>query len=135
MFCRQTVAQLRELHESAGLPRPLLFFLGDPEAGREFFARAWPAARGVSDPDLRFYAAFGLGRGRVGQLFGPGVWRAGLRAALQGHGVGKPVGDPRVLSGAAVVRGDEVFWEQPSEHAGDLPDFAGLLRAARDLGA
>ncbi len=113
----------------------MLFFLGSAEEGRSFFSTAWPQARGVSDPDLRFYGAFGLGRGRMSQLLGPGVWLAGLRAALKGHGIGKPVGDPRVLSGAAIVRGDEVFWEEPSEHAGDLPDFGALLRAARELPA
>ena len=92
--------------------------LGRPEEGEEFFALRWPEARAVSDPDRELYAAFGLARGSAGQLFGPGVIWQGVKAALRGHGVGKPVGDPRQMSGWFLIDEGEVVWSHVHEDAG-----------------
>ena len=104
-------------------------FPGTPEQGRAFFERRWPEARGVSDPDLELYRGFGLGRGSAGQLFGPKVFAAGLKAMLSGHGIGPPKGDPFAMSGLfLVVHDDRIALSHPYEHAGDHPDFAALPR-------
>jgi hypothetical protein len=92
--------------------------MGPPEEGEAFFAERWPEARAVSDETRILYAAFGLQRGSMGQLFGPRVWWAGLKAALLGHGIGAPVGDPRMLSGWFLVQDREVRWHHCHEHAG-----------------
>jgi len=91
---------------------------GTPDEGRSFFATRWPEARAVSDPAGSLYAAFGLGRGGVRQLLGPRVLWAGLKAALRGHGVGRPVGDPRRMSGWFLVADGAVAWSHAHEHAG-----------------
>ena len=107
----------------------LFVFPGTPDEGRAFFERRWPEARGVSDPGLELYRGFGLDRGRAGQLFGPKVLAAGLKAVLGGHGLGRPQGDPFAMSGLfLVVEGERIAWSHPYEHAGDHPDFATLPR-------
>ena len=92
--------------------------LGSTEEGETFFSSRWPGARAVSDPDQQLYKAFGLGKGSAGQLFGPKVFLAGLQAFLGGHGVGKPVGNPMVMSGWFLVHGGEVCWQHVHEHGG-----------------
>ncbi|MEE2940771.1 MAG: AhpC/TSA family protein [Planctomycetota bacterium] len=107
---------------------------GSPEDGEKFLAKRWPEARAVSDPEKRLYLAFGLGRGTLGQLFGPSVWRSAIEAARFGMGLSWPVGDPFVLGGAFLVRGAEVLDARPAANAGTVPDFEGLVSTAAALG-
>ena len=92
--------------------------LATPGEGEAFFAERWPEARAVSDPDKDLYRGFGLARGSVGQLVGPGVWLSGLKALLKGHGGGRPQGDPLMMSGWFLLEGDRVLWSDVHEHAG-----------------
>ncbi|MBC8451582.1 MAG: AhpC/TSA family protein [Planctomycetes bacterium] len=101
--------------------------LGSPAEGDAFLEERWPEARAVSDPDKRLYAGFGLGRASVGQLFGPRVLLAGLKARR--FGVGRPVGDPRMMSGWFLVDGDEVVWSHVHAHAGEERRFEELAAA------
>jgi hypothetical protein len=118
VFCRRDVEELRERSRSGSFPPVVLVHMGSPEDGEAFLGARWPEARAVSDPDARLFAAFGLGRGRLGQLFGPRVWLAGAAAAVRGHGVGLPVGDPRMMSGWFLLAGDRTAWSHVHEHAG-----------------
>jgi len=88
--------------------------------GDQFFGERWPAARAIADPEHTLYGAFGLGRGSLSQLFGPKVWRAGLRALGDGHGVGKPRGDVTLLAGAFLTRARRVVWAHYAAHTGDI---------------
>ena len=94
----------------------LLVHLGTPEEGDAFLAPRWPEARAVSDPAQGLYEAFGLGQGSPGQLFGPRVLLAGLKAMR--HGVGKPVGNPLRMSGWFLIDDGELVWSHVHEHAG-----------------
>jgi hypothetical protein len=109
-------------------------YQGTVGEGVAFFGRHWPGARAVADAPRRLYAAFGIGTGRTRDLFGPAVWLAGARAALKGNGVGKPVGDPWVMPGLFLVKGDAILWRHVFRHAGDHPDFARLPDVLRALG-
>ncbi len=78
----------------------------------------------MADPSKHFYGAFGVGQGGKREMFGPGVWAAGLRAVLKGNLGGAPTGDPWTMPGLFLVKGDAVIWEHRFRHAGDQPDFA-----------
>lgn len=130
MFCRETVSELRACSEAdPAYPRVLFFFMGSPREGRGFMQRYWPTARAVSDPEKRFYAAFGIERGSLMQMFGPAVWRARRRAEASGHENGERVGDIWMLPGVFLVRDDLILWAHAPRHAGDHPEF----RRVRDL--
>lgn len=101
------------------------------DGGDAFFADRWPEASAIADPEGRLFDAFGLGRGRLGQLFGPGVWAAGLRAARKGCGIGRPVGDVLRMPGFFLIREDRVVWQHVARHVGDQPDRAVIREAAR----
>ena len=103
----------------ASFPPVLFVHMGTPAEGEAFFARRWPEARAVSDPDKVLYAAFGLARGSAGQVLGPRVWGPGLKALLRGFAPGIPVGDPMMLSGLFLVAEGRIRWSQVDAHSGE----------------
>ncbi|MCB0155107.1 MAG: AhpC/TSA family protein [Anaerolineae bacterium] len=105
-------------------PPILFFYQGTVAEGQRFFAELWPEARAVSDKAKKFYHAFGLKQGSLGQMFGPEVVACGLKAALKGNTVGQPVGDPWQMPGLFLVRGPAILWQHDYRHIGDHPDFA-----------
>ena len=84
---------------------------GDGGRGRRLLRAFDPRARAVADPDCTLYEAFGVGRGGLGELFGPAVMACGFRAIRSGHGVGKVQGDPWRMPGFFLVRDGEIAWE------------------------
>jgi hypothetical protein len=119
--------------ELARLARPdevLLVAQGTPQQAQEFFRGRWPEARVVSDTDRRLYPAFGLRRAGLGDLLSPKVFKAFWRNRR--HGVGRPVGDTLLLSGAFVVDGGALTFEHRSENPADHPDWATLLVRVRE---
>lgn len=110
----------------------LLVAQGTPDQADEFFEGRWPEARVVSDTDRQLYPAFGLRRASLGQMFSPKVLAAFWKHRV--HGVGRPVGDTFLLSGAFVVAGADVSFAHRGETPADHPEWSELLgrvRAAR----
>lgn len=102
--------------------------MASPEEARGFRDKMESPHRFICDPEKSLYADFGLKRGNLVQLFGPGVWRAGAKAAK--HGVGVPVGDPLQLSGSFVLNSEgEVLWEHRDRDAGDTAPVDEIGRA------
>ena len=121
--------ELRQRSQDPATPPILLVHLGSPGEGERFLTARWKEARAVSDPEGRLYRAFGLGRGRFGQLFGPAVLLAGISHLR--HGIGLPVGDPLVMSGWFLVAADgRIIWADQHAHAGSEHPWPALLAAA-----
>lgn len=118
----------RARSEIPGFPKTLLFFQGDVSEGARFFRKHWPEAHAVADEERLFFDAFGCRRATFRQLFGARALAASLRALRKGNGIGKPVGDPVVMPGALLLRGEQVVWEHDFEHAGDHPDWSEVAR-------
>ena len=117
--------ELRQVAEAdASYPDILFFYQGSVEDGADFFKRLWPEARAASDPERRLYAAFGLERGGIKELFGPEVVACSIRAATKGIVGGVPVGDTRMMPGAFLVRDNQILWQHNYRHIADHPDFA-----------
>ena len=131
MFCRETVADLRQLSEERPeFPRILFFFQGTPTEGRAFLRRDWPEVRAVADREQRFYTAFGVERGGLLKMFGPGVWTGKRRAEAKGHANGDRSGDIWRMPGVFLARGGTILWEHDFRHAADHPDFARIPELA-----
>jgi hypothetical protein len=107
-------------------PPVLLVYQGTVEEGGDFFAKLWPEARAIANPDRDLYAAFGIERGHSQQLLSAGVIACGIRATLKGNFNGRPQGDPRLMPGLFLVADDTIVWHHDYRHAGDHPDFAAL---------
>jgi peroxiredoxin len=127
IFCRETVADLREIAErDDSFPQVLFFSEGSSTESRAFLRRYWPTARVVSDPAFEFYQAFGVGRASVIAALGPSVFRARSRAVKKGHENGPRTGDIWRMPGAFLVEGARVLWTHAPRHAADHPDFGRL---------
>lgn len=84
----------------------------------------------ASDVELRSYRAFGLKKGRIRDVLGPKVMVEGLRSALRGNRLGKPVGDKFQLGGTFVVApGGKILLAHRSQDATDNPPNAALFKA------
>lgn len=134
-FCMETLAQLAQQQDAlktAGL-RVAVVMMSEPEA----MEALWQQYRlqeiaPVSDPERRFYKAFGLARANFQQVFGGAVWVRGFQAWTQGgHGVGPLDGDGFQLGGAFLIEAGQVIVSQPQVNAGDPVDWKRFLTALR----
>jgi hypothetical protein len=122
IFCRELIADMRSVSESQPEFPPILFFYqGTVSDGREFFASLWREAKAIADLPKVFYNGFGLERGGMKEMFGAEVWACGVHAALKGHFIGAPVGDPWVMPGMFLVHQHQILWQHHFKHAGDHP--------------
>jgi peroxiredoxin len=126
VFCRRFVAQLRPLaHENI-----VFVSMADPAEAEEFKAKILSPHRFVCDPGARLYEAFGLGRGKIGEMLNLRTLAQGAAATFQGHGMGRPVGDPWRMPGVFVIdRGGRIAWSHRSRDASDNPPVAAVVAA------
>jgi len=86
------------------------------------------------DPDRRLYDALGLGRVGVATLFDPATYRNYWRGWRRGARQGRITGDPRQLSGVAILdAGGRLRWRHVSRTVGDYPALPVVLAKVRGL--
>jgi hypothetical protein len=131
MFCREQIAQLRDITTEVHQRGARLLAIG---SGKPAQAKAFAEERELdfdlyTDPGLRAYRAAGLRRD-VASTFNLGLVKHGVRALKTGFRQGMTQGDPWQQGGAFVFApGDEVLFEQRSDTAGDHVDPRQLLDA------
>ncbi len=103
-------------------------YQGTVDQGPLFFDRLFPEAVAIADPQGDLYRAFDVERGGLRAMFGLESWRCGVRATLQGHRIGRKIGDPWTLPTLFAVRNGHIIWEHRGEHAGDHPPVADIPR-------
>lgn len=101
----------------------MFVYQGRVDQAPTFFDRLDPAAVAIADPDGDLYRAVGVERGGWRAMFGLRSWLAGIRATLQGHRIGRKIGDPWTLPVVLAIDGGAVVWEHRGTHAGDHPDL------------
>ncbi len=129
-FCREALADLaaqRRAIEALGV-RIALVHMSSEAAAERFFTRYGLAdIDRVSDPNQNLYRAFGLARGRLGQLFGPKAWIRGFEAGiLRRHGIGLLQGDGFQMPGVFLVFHGEVITSYRHVSAADRPDYLAI---------
>ena len=84
------------------------------------------------DADARLYTALGIGRLEWHEWLKPGVWRNYWRALRRGSRPGQVTGDPRRLSGVALIDPERnVRWVHRSQVPGDYPPIDAVLDVLR----
>jgi peroxiredoxin len=133
-FCREAlgdIARLRRRLENHGVRIVFVHMAPETAAAERFFKRykLFPIDH-ISDPDKRFYRAFGLGRGTPSQLFGLMNWIRGFQAGvLEGHGFsyhGEDIGDGFQMPGVFVLHQGEVRHSFVHRYPYDRPDYEEL---------
>lgn len=81
----------------------------------------------LSDPQRRLYAAAGLERGGLRQVFGWNVWKRFLGGAWR-YGIGPLAGDGLQLPGAFLVMNGRIVRAYRSRDVADAPDYLEMTR-------
>ncbi len=131
-FCREALADIsekREVLESMGA-KLVFAHMAEAEIAERYFTRYnIPNAIHISDPECKFYKAFGLMKGSFTQLFGLQTWIRGFQAGLMdGHGIGPQLGDGFQMPGVFVIQDGELKEAFIHKLASDRPDYEGLVK-------
>ena len=122
---------MREAHaaiEALGA-RVVAVGTGSAAQARELMAAGMPFPCLV-DPGQRLYRALGLGRVGLRTVFDPTTYLNYWRAWRRGSRQGSVTGDPRQLSGVAVLDAEaRLCWRHVSRTVGDYPPITEVLTA------
>ncbi len=129
-FCREALSELshkRETLEAKG-SRLVFVHMADTETADKYFGRYnLEGVEHISDPDCQYYTAFGLVKGNFRQLFGLSSWIRGFQAGvIEGHGIGKQMGDEFQMPGVFVVQGKRIREHYIHKLSSDRPDYEKL---------
>ena len=129
-FCRQALKEISELRERIEQKGTKIIFvhMSDKETAKEYFKKyKIDHPIHISDPICRYYAAFGLKKGNLTQLFGLSTWIRGFRAGvIDGHGLGKQLGDSFQMPGVFGIYKGEIKNKYIHKVASDRPDYEQL---------
>jgi len=102
--------------------------MADTETADKYFSRYnLEGVEHISDPDCQYYTAFGLVKGNFRQLFGLSSWIRGFQAGVvEGHGIGKQMGDEFQMPGVFVVQGNRIREYYIHKLSSDRPDYEKL---------
>ncbi len=132
-FCREALADIakrRSEIEALGTEVVFVHMSDDTTAERYFERYKLLPTRHVSDPECRYYAAFGLTKGNFNQLFGLKSWIRGFDSTvLQLNGVGvRQIGDGFQMPGVFVLREGQVEDAYIHKVASDRPNYVNLAK-------
>lgn len=134
-FCREALTDIsRKRKEIEDVGTQIVFVhMTDWETADKYFARYnLEGAIHISDPECRFYQAFGLSKGSFSQLFGLATWIRGFDAGvLQGHGIGAQIGDGFQMPGIFAIRNGIIKSSFVHKLASDRPDYLELVKSCQ----
>ncbi|HMQ50021.1 MAG TPA: peroxiredoxin-like family protein [Saprospiraceae bacterium] len=130
-FCREALSDLSRDRENIEASGTTLVFvhMTDYETAERYFQRFnLPGVLHISDPECRYYAAFGLVKGNFNQLFGLQTWIRGFSAGMvAGHGIGGQVGDGFQMPGVFIIQESEIKYSFIHKLASERPDYLDML--------
>jgi peroxiredoxin len=136
-FCREAINEIakRKAHfDGLGVQIVMVHMAAEKKIAEQFFKKykLWPVHH-VSDPEKRFYQAFGLMRGTPQQLFGLMNWIRGFQAGIvEGHGFAGPseeLGDGFQMPGVFLLQNGKIINSYIHNHAWDQPDYDQIVDA------
>lgn len=134
-FCREALSDLarqRRRIERMGI-QIVLVHMGSSEQGREMAARyRLDDLSRVSDPHQTIYRGFGLARGNMRELYGPGVIWRGWQVLWKGYRVGRFIGDIRQMPGLFLLFHGEVLRSFRHQTIAERADLAAFTNVAAD---
>lgn len=128
MFCRETIAEIAKLRpglERTGLRIVLVHHGRSVPMEQMLRKNGLGGLDRIYDADRSLYRAFGLRRGRAGQVFGISIWPRAL-SALRKHGAGIPSGDPLQMPGVFLLHRCEVVQSFRHRRISDQPDYENM---------
>jgi peroxiredoxin len=132
-FCREALDDLSKLRPELEAQNTELVFvhMAENEVAETYFRKFNLAGvPHVSDPNCRFYTAFGLVKGSFTQLFGLQSWIRGFSVqGKYGTEVGKHLGDSFQMPGAFMIFEGEIRDSYIHKKASDRPDYNRMVNS------
>ena len=130
VFCREAlsdIAQKRDSIEEKGA-RIVFVHMAENDIAHEYLKKfGLEVVPHISDPECRFYSAFGLTKGTFSQLFGLQVWMRGFSAGmLTSYAAGSHLGDSFQMPGVFVIMDGKVREQYIHKMVSDRPDYEEL---------
>ena len=92
----------------------------------------WKSPIHVSDIECKYYAAFGLAKGRFSQLFGLKSLVRGIETSAKGiFPTLKEIGDGYQMPGIFIVKDGKVLQSYIHNHIADKPNYKELIACCK----
>lgn len=131
-FCREALTDISrrrtEIEETG--TRIVFVHMSEQEIAERYFQRYdLESATHISDPTCQYYAAFGLVKNSVTQLFGLQFFIRGFQAAIvDGHIPGPQLGDGFQMPGVFIIQEGKIQESFIHKLAYDRPDYLELIK-------
>lgn len=135
VFCKEALSDLSEMLDTIRNKkiRLVLVHMAEDELAEKYFTNFnLSNVSHISDPDMNYYKAFGLSKGKFSQLYGLSTWMRGMSAKNRPHKVelAKQLGDATQMPGIFSLYKNEVIDSYIHRRASELPDYKGLMERA-----
>ncbi len=132
-FCREAMDDLSKLRPQLAKQNTELVFvhMAENDVADEYFRKFnLSGVQHISDPQCRYYTAFGLVKGSFTQLFGLQSWIRGFSVqGKYGTEVGKHLGDSFQMPGGFMVFKGEIRDSYVHKSASDRPDYNKMVNS------
>ena len=129
-YCREAMADLSKFRPTLETQNIELVFvhMAEDEIAEDYFIKFnLKNVQHMSDPTYRYYAAFGLLKASVNQMFGLQSWFRGFSAmAKYGSETGSQLGDNFQMPGVFMIFENEIRDSYIHRNASDRPDYMKL---------
>ncbi len=132
VFCKEALsdlAELRSFFDEKGI-KIVFVHMAPSKTADDYFQRyglggTWH----VSNPQKNYYAAFGLMKGSISQLYGLRTWIRGYSARKDGHQLelAEELGDSTQMPGIFLIKNREILNSYIHRHASDRPDYQQIV--------
>lgn len=131
VFCREALSDISKIQDEVRRSGVAIVFvhMADNETAETYFTKyGLDKITHISDPECRYYAAFGLVKGNFTQLFGLTSWIRGFSAGvIGGHGPGPRIGDDFQMPGVFVIQNGQIKDSFIHKLSSDRPDYLKLI--------
>lgn len=131
-FCREALSDIsKKRKEIEGMGTRLVFvhMTNFGIAERYFQRYELEGVTHISDPECKYYGAFGLVKNNITQLFGLQFFIRGFQAAvLEGHVPGPSIGDDFQMPGVFIIQDGEIRESFIHKLAYDRPNYMELAK-------
>ena len=108
--------------------------MGLPKHAKRYCGNHVPSMTCLTDETTLPYQTYGLQQGKLNELISPSVVVTNVRGLARGISQGKTIGDAKILPGTFIADQQGIIrFTYYSQHAGEHPDTAALIAAAKTL--
>lgn len=131
VFCREAMLDIgkkRDEWKEKGV-NVILVHMSDQETAEPYFKKyGVEGIENISNPSCSLYSSFGLGKGRVSQLFGLKNFIRGFETVAKGIPIGiKQIGDGFQMPGVFLIRNGMIMDSYIHASAADKPDYESII--------